>query len=114
MNLLQNVVMPSLSSSTAIDTQRTTVQLIAAIARFSPQIVAPAMSDLVPGILKGASQDDDELRESCLQVCVSIQISNLLYVEDTVGAGSSHLEVSCRNHTLLEPDHKHRSDLNQA
>ena len=69
MNLIKNVVMSSFSSSTAVATQRTTVQLIAAIARFSPQIIAPALSDLVPGILKGASQDDDELRESSLQVC---------------------------------------------
>jgi cullin-associated NEDD8-dissociated protein 1 len=67
-DLLKNVVISSLSPSTPVATQRTTVQLVAAIARFSPPIVASALGDLVPGILKGASQDDDELRESSLQV----------------------------------------------
>lgn len=53
-----------------LDSQRTTIQLIAAIARYSPQIISPLLGELLPGILKGASQDDDELRESSLQVRV--------------------------------------------
>ncbi|KAF8588484.1 TIP120-domain-containing protein [Ramaria rubella] len=66
-DLLKNVIIASFGPSAPVASQRTTVQLIAAIARFSPQIVAPSLVELVPGILKGASQDDDELRESSLQ-----------------------------------------------
>lgn len=69
-DLLKNVVISALTPLSSVAAQRTTVQLIAAIARFSPPIVASALGDLVPGILKGASQDDDELRESSLQVCL--------------------------------------------
>jgi hypothetical protein len=48
--------------------QRTAIQLLAAIARFSPAVIAPILGDVVPGVLKASSQDDDEQRESSLQV----------------------------------------------
>lgn len=68
-NLLRNVIVASLINlSTLVTTQRTTIQLLAAIARFSPSVIVPILSDVVPGILKASSQDDDEQRESSLSV----------------------------------------------
>ncbi len=66
--LLKTLIFPNLSPSASIEKQRTTVQLIAAIARHSPYQIAPILNDLVPGIVKAASKEDEELKESGLQV----------------------------------------------
>ncbi|EGN92705.1 hypothetical protein SERLA73DRAFT_98928 [Serpula lacrymans var. lacrymans S7.3] len=66
-NLLQTHVMPFLPASANIEKQRTTIQLIAAIVRQSPQQLAPVLNDIVPGIVKAVQRDDDELREGCIQ-----------------------------------------------
>ncbi|THG96420.1 hypothetical protein EW026_g5420 [Hermanssonia centrifuga] len=65
--LLKTLIFPNLSPSASIEKQRTTVQLIAAIARHSPYQIAPILNDLVPGIVKAASKEDEELKESGLQ-----------------------------------------------
>lgn len=57
-----------LAPSTSVDKQRTTVQLVAAFVRQSASQIAPVLGDIVPGILKAAQRDDDELREGSLQV----------------------------------------------
>lgn len=67
--LLKDLIYPNLASSASVDKQRTTVQLVAAIARHSPHQIAPVLNDVVPGIIKAASKEDEELRESGLQVC---------------------------------------------
>lgn len=68
-SLLRNVIAVSLiNSSTPVETQRTAIQLLAAIARFSPIIIVPILGDVMPGILKASSQEDDDQRESSLQV----------------------------------------------
>ncbi|KIY47176.1 TIP120-domain-containing protein [Fistulina hepatica ATCC 64428] len=46
--------------------QRTTVQLITAIARQAPQSLTPNIPDIIPGILAALDRPDDELRESAL------------------------------------------------
>ncbi|KIJ45062.1 hypothetical protein M422DRAFT_167119 [Sphaerobolus stellatus SS14] len=67
-NLLRTVIVaPLINASTPVGTQRTSIQLLAAIARYSPTVVAPILGDVIPGILKASSQDDDEQRESSLQ-----------------------------------------------
>lgn len=66
-DLLRSVVLPNLSPSAGVDKQRTTVQLVAAVARHSPHQIAAALNELVPGIIKALSKDDEELRESGLQ-----------------------------------------------
>lgn len=68
--LFKSSILPSLASTANLDTKRTTVQLVAAVARQSPQQVAPFLSDIVPNILQSLPKDDEELRESSLQVCL--------------------------------------------
>lgn len=67
-DLLKTLIIPNLSRSAELDKQRTTVQLVAAVARHSPHQIAPVLNDIVPGILKAVSTEDEELRESGLQV----------------------------------------------
>ncbi|KAI0089964.1 TIP120-domain-containing protein [Irpex rosettiformis] len=66
-DLLKNLIVPNLAPSADLDKQRTTVQLVAAVARHSPHQIAPVLNDVVPGIIKAVSKDDEELRESGLQ-----------------------------------------------
>ncbi|KAI0825335.1 ARM repeat-containing protein [Trametes gibbosa] len=65
--LLNTYVTPGLAPSAHLEKQRTIVQLVAAVARHSPQQIAPSLAEIVPNILKDSQRDDDELRESSLQ-----------------------------------------------
>ncbi|OAX40483.1 TIP120-domain-containing protein [Rhizopogon vinicolor AM-OR11-026] len=66
-DLLQNHILPILAPSANIEKQRTTVHLVAAIIRQSPQQLASVYNDIIPGIVTAVQRDDDELREGCLQ-----------------------------------------------
>lgn len=70
--LLKTNVFPNLAVGANLDKQRTTIQLIAAVARHSPLQIAPVLGDVVGGILKAVQRDDDDLRESCLQALEAI------------------------------------------
>ncbi|PBK61875.1 ARM repeat-containing protein [Armillaria solidipes] len=70
--LLQTNVFPHLVPNANIEKQKTTVQLVAAVARHSPLQIAPVLGDIVGGILKAVQRDDDELREGCLQALEAI------------------------------------------
>ena len=72
--LLSAVVNPNLQLSAPIEKQRTTVNLVAAIARTSPQRLASGLGAIVPGILRVVDQDDEELREGALQVNFSLML----------------------------------------
>ncbi|EIN13285.1 ARM repeat-containing protein [Punctularia strigosozonata HHB-11173 SS5] len=65
--LLQKDIIPFLAPGSNLDKQRTTVQLVTAVARHTPGQIAPSISQIVPGIVEAAKRDDEELRESCLQ-----------------------------------------------
>jgi cullin-associated NEDD8-dissociated protein 1 len=65
--LLKNIILPNLSPSAGVDKQRTTVQLVAAVARHSPHQVATVLNEVVPGIANAIKKDDEELRDSGLQ-----------------------------------------------
>lgn len=67
--LVQTTILPALSASTPAEQKRTVVQLIAAVARHSPHHIAPYMKDVVTGIINAVSKDDEELKDSSLQVC---------------------------------------------
>ena len=67
-DLLRTIIFPNLSPSAGVDKQRTTIQLVASVARHSPHQVAPVLHELVPSIIKSVSKEDEELRESGLQV----------------------------------------------
>lgn len=64
--LLSQDVLPGIASG-ASERQQTMVQLVAAVARHSALRIAPVLNEIVPGILKAAKKDEEELRESCLQ-----------------------------------------------
>ena len=66
--LLGSTILPGLAPSASIDQQRTVVQLVTAVARHSPQQIAPVLGDIVPSVLKAVQRDDEELREGSLQV----------------------------------------------
>jgi cullin-associated NEDD8-dissociated protein 1 len=66
--LLHQNILPSFSPGASVDMQRTTVQLVASVARQSPSQISPVLDQLVPGILKAIQTDDNELRENGLQV----------------------------------------------
>lgn len=66
-DLLNNIIIPNLAAGASVEKQRTTAQLVAAVARHSPSQIAPALETIVPSILKAIQRDDEELREGCLQ-----------------------------------------------
>ena len=65
-DLVKTIIIPGLQAN--IEERRTTVQLVAAVTRQSPQKIAPILNDLVPGVLNNAAKEDDELREYTLHV----------------------------------------------
>ena len=67
--MVKSTLVPALASSSTLEKQRTTVNLVGATARYSPQRLGASLGDLVPAILALASKDDPELREGCLQTC---------------------------------------------
>ncbi|GJJ09394.1 hypothetical protein Clacol_003616 [Clathrus columnatus] len=71
-SLLRNVIMSSLNSSSATMMQRSSIQLVAAITRVSPQLISAVLSDMIPGILRGTSKEDDEERENSLQALEAV------------------------------------------
>ena len=77
--LLSTVVNPNLQLSAPIEKQRTTVNLVAAIARASPQRLASGLGAIVPGILRVVDRDDEELREGALQVNFPSVLPSPLY-----------------------------------
>ncbi|TFY60061.1 hypothetical protein EVJ58_g5390 [Rhodofomes roseus] len=70
--LLSGKVLPGLTPSAKVEEQRTTVQLVAAIARHTPHQIEPVLGEIVPAINKALQRDDEELQESALQVCTRI------------------------------------------
>ncbi|KAF9482351.1 TIP120-domain-containing protein [Pholiota conissans] len=66
-DLLKSDVLPNLAPSAPLEKQRTTVNLVAAVARSSPSQIAPVLSSVVPGILQAVEKSDDDLREGSLQ-----------------------------------------------
>ncbi|KAF7297547.1 Cullin-associated nedd8-dissociated protein 1 [Mycena kentingensis (nom. inval.)] len=66
-DLLSTHVFPFLASNANLEKQRTTVHLVAAVARTAPTQIAPVLAEIVPGVIKAVQRDDDELREGSLQ-----------------------------------------------
>lgn len=72
--LLNTSVFPNLAPSASLDKQRTTVQLVAAIARHCPHQISPVLDKIVPGILEAIQKDDEELREGSLQALEALAL----------------------------------------
>ncbi|KAG6856601.1 hypothetical protein H0H87_002693 [Tephrocybe sp. NHM501043] len=94
--LLKANVFPFLDESANIEKQRTTVQLVAAVARHSPLQIAPVLSQIVPGVLKAVQKDDDELREGSLQALEAILLrcptETTPYLDAIVQTGSQFIK----------------------
>ncbi|CUA71409.1 Cullin-associated NEDD8-dissociated protein 1 [Rhizoctonia solani] len=60
---ISTTILPGLQPSASLEKQRTTVNLVAAVARY----LASSLNDVVPSVLKGVNKDDEELREAGLQ-----------------------------------------------
>lgn len=107
--LLSSEVMPNLAPSANVEKQMTTVQLVAAIARSSPQQIAPSLPAIVPGILKATQRDNDELREASLQVrsLFSIGEQSLNFLR-TPGSRVSGPEMPFRDPCIPELDYPGR------
>lgn len=66
-SLLRNSIITSLNGPSATIMQKSSILLIAAITRTSPQLITPVLSDLLPGILKATSREDEEEKETSVQ-----------------------------------------------
>jgi cullin-associated NEDD8-dissociated protein 1 len=95
-DLLKSSVLPDLVSPASLDKQRTTVQLIAAVARHSPSQIAPFLEQIVPQILQAVNKDDDELREGCLQALEALVLrcpaETDSYLPAIIEAGSKYIK----------------------
>jgi cullin-associated NEDD8-dissociated protein 1 len=65
--LLRKEIISGVVESTTPDKQQTMVQLVAAVVRTSPAPIAPALKQIIPGILKAVERDNDDIRENALQ-----------------------------------------------
>ncbi|KZT68798.1 TIP120-domain-containing protein [Daedalea quercina L-15889] len=65
--LLKSKVLPGLTPSANLEDQRTTVQLVAAIARHTPHQIEPVLGEIVPAVNKALQREDEELQENALQ-----------------------------------------------
>ncbi|KWU42987.1 TIP120-domain-containing protein, partial [Rhodotorula sp. JG-1b] len=68
--LVSTTILPTLQASTSTrgdDQFRTSVSLVAALARSAPTRIGPRVAELVPLVLVGATKDDDEAKEGVLQ-----------------------------------------------
>jgi cullin-associated NEDD8-dissociated protein 1 len=91
--LLSTVVIPNLQTSAPIEKQRTIVNLVAAIIRASPQRLALGLGAIVPGILRVADLDDEELREGALQVNSSSVLPSYFYLNPSKALESAVLRM---------------------
>ncbi|CAE6372038.1 unnamed protein product [Rhizoctonia solani] len=60
---ISSTILPGLQPSAPLEKQRTTVHLVAAVARY----LVSSLNEVVPSVLKGVNKDDEELREAGLQ-----------------------------------------------
>ncbi|CAE7220838.1 unnamed protein product, partial [Rhizoctonia solani] len=65
---IASTILPGLQPSASLEKQRTTVHLVAAVARY----LASSLNDVVPSVLDGVKKDDEELREAGLQLLAAV------------------------------------------
>ncbi|KAJ6584561.1 armadillo-type protein [Mycena capillaripes] len=95
-DLLATHVFPFLASNANLEKQRTTVHLVAAVARTAPTQIAPVLGEIVPGVLTAVQRDDDELREGSLQALEALLLrcptEITPYVGPIVQAGNQYIK----------------------
>lgn len=107
--LFSGGIAPNLAASAGADKKRTTVQLVAAVTRQAPALITPHLDTVVPGILSAVQNEDDELRESCLQALESlllrcpVEITN--YLPSIVQIGTQYIKY--------DPNYANDSDADE-
>lgn len=66
--MLKTEMLPNLAPAAPNDKQKTIVQLVSSVARLSTQQISPVVGQITPAIVQSLQKEDEELRESCLQV----------------------------------------------
>ncbi|KAH8101480.1 ARM repeat-containing protein [Cristinia sonorae] len=94
--LLNGSILPTLAPGANAEKQKTTIQLVAAIARHSPTQIAPYIKDVVTNVIKALSKDDEELKDSCLQALEALVLrcptETAPYLGLIVSAGSDYIK----------------------
>jgi hypothetical protein len=65
--LLEDTILPNLKGSNS-ESLRTSISLVGALARTAPTQLSPKVGELVPLVLAGSANNDDEGKEGVLQV----------------------------------------------
>ncbi|KAG8723447.1 hypothetical protein FRC09_003293 [Ceratobasidium sp. 395] len=92
-SFITSTILPGLANNkVALDTQRTTVHLVAAVARY----LAPSLAEVVPGVLAGIARGDEELREAGLQALELLTLrcpSEIApFLPDLITAGTTYIK----------------------
>jgi len=66
--LLKVEILPNLAQTAPSDKQKTIVQLVSSVVRLSTQQILHVVGEITPAIVESLQREDEELRESCLQV----------------------------------------------
>ncbi|QRW05866.1 cullin-associated NEDD8-dissociated protein 1 [Ceratobasidium sp. AG-Ba] len=90
---ITTTILPGLANKqVALDVQRTTVNLVAAVARH----LGPSLSEIVPGVLGGIARGDEELREGGLQALELLTLrcpSEITpFLPDLITAGTTYIK----------------------
>ncbi|KAF9074038.1 armadillo-type protein [Rhodocollybia butyracea] len=95
-DLLSNNILPYLASSADFEKQRTTVNLVAAVAKHSPAQLTPILGQIVPDIVKAVQREDDELREGCLQALETLLLrcpaETTVYISSIIQVGNQFIK----------------------
>ena len=94
--LLKTEILPNLAPSAPNDKQKTIVQLVSSVVRLSTQQISPVVGEITPAIIQSLQKEDEELRESCLQV-KSFQYWGQTCLPGDSGVGITSLPLSYRN-----------------
>lgn len=94
--MLKTEILPNLAQTASNDKQKTIVQLVSSVVRLSTQQMSPVVSQIAPAILQSLQKEDDELRESCLQVKFLLSWKNVC-LQGRSGVGVTCLSLSCGN-----------------
>jgi hypothetical protein len=94
--MLKTEILPNLSPAAPNDKQKTIVQLVSSVARLSTQQISPVVGQITPAIVQSLQKEDEELRESCLQV-QSFLYRRWIRLRVHVGVGVTGLPLPYRN-----------------
>lgn len=66
--MLKTEILPNLTSIAPNEKQKTIVQLVSSVVRLATQQISSVVGQIAPSIIQSLQKEDEELRESSLQV----------------------------------------------